>query len=439
MPKKTYEKTKTVLKLEKSVAEILVTHTPSLQPYLKIFHYQPENVAVQPLGSLLGIFEIEDRTQDSAYIVNFLASLVKKEYFSHPKRLPLENLEASLHKVNRGLGELAKQGNTEWLGTLNAAICVLEKHNLHFSVAGAGRVLLMRNQELNDISDGLCEEGELHPFKTFTDVSSGRLETGDKLIVGSDTMFHAVSPEEIERNARRLPAEKFSQFLKTALVNQLDIGGALIVDVWEEEISQLVTPKPTQKKLSPEEAALQAWSQTAFQPTQETVTQKARKGEAPNPREEVKNYVDTKTGHIYVQGDSPGQELNETWQHIRWFIEEHVREFFTFLKSLGRYRKVFIQGSAHFFRMLFQGIARTGNAAFRWIRERYASYRHKQALKALEQEVETPSEEAVESEPASEPEEIKPEPTLTMESESVEEEVVVSPENSGVALPARPN
>ncbi len=319
---------KPLQKIDISVTEILVTGDGHLKPYIQTFHYEPENIALAPLGSVLGIFEIEDHSEDSAYIVNFLASVVKKEYFSHPKRSPIENLEATLHKVNLALAELIKQDNTAWLGKLNAALCVFEKNNIHFSVAGKGKTLLMREGVLSDISDGLAEESTPHPLKTFVEVSSGRLKSEDKIILTTPGLFDICSPEELRRNAERFSNEKFSQFLKTALVNQLTFGSTIVVDIIEAAIQEPVLKKAAPVKETPV-VIPNAFSQSAFSskkpPKPEPIVTETPLVALTDTLTPDIEYTDSKTGHIYVQGDDIQTPPNETWLRIQLSLEDAWR------------------------------------------------------------------------------------------------------------------
>lgn len=279
---------------------------------------------MQSLGSILGIFEIEDQSEDSAYIVNFLASVVKKEYFSHPKRAAIENLEATLHKINLALSELIKQDNTAWLGKLNATLCVFEKNNVHFSVSGKAKTLLIRNGVLNDISDGLTEESNMHPLKTFTEVSSGRLKSNDKVILTTPGLFEIFSPAELQKNAERFSVEKFSQFLKTALVNQLLFGSTLIIDIFAVQGTEPVIKKATPVKESQD--IPNAFSQLAFlskkRPAINPAEASSQETEVAESSPQESEYTDSKTGHIYVQGDVPAIQSNETWVRFQWQVED---------------------------------------------------------------------------------------------------------------------
>ena len=320
MTRKKNDTLKPLQKTEASVTEILIAGDGSLKPYIQTFHYEPENIALASLGSVLGIFEIEDQNEDSAYIVNFLASVVKKEYFAHPKRAAIESLEATLHKVNLALSELIKQDNTAWLGKLNAALCVIDKNSIHFSVSGKAKTILIRSGVLSDISEGLAEESELHPLKTFTEVSSGRVNIGDKVLLTTPGLFDIFSPQELQKNAKRFSNEQFSQFLKTALVNQLLFGSTVIIDIFEASIQ-----KPILKKSKETEEAHDipnVFSQSAFPRKKSSAEPEKTIAEAEQALAEETSaqeieYTDSKTGHIYVQGDIPVVQPNETWSHIR--------------------------------------------------------------------------------------------------------------------------
>ena len=59
MSSRNSDKNKEVLKeLEKTISPVLVVNNSSLKPYVELFNYAPENIYQQPLGSLIGFFEI---------------------------------------------------------------------------------------------------------------------------------------------------------------------------------------------------------------------------------------------------------------------------------------------------------------------------------------------------------------------------------------------
>lgn len=300
MPYKNQINSKEVLKdLEKKISPLLVVNNNSLKPYVEVFEYYPENIYQQPLGSLVGFFEIKEYSEDSAYVVNFLTSVLKKEYYINPKRPVTESLDSALHKVNLALSELAKHGNIEWLGKLNAVICVLEKNNAHFSVAGNAKMFLYRNTGLTDISEDLAADPtEPHPLKTFINVSSGRLEKDDRILITTEDIFHLFTTLDLKKNLQRFEGDKFVQFLKTALSNQMEMIATMVIELKEPETEKV--PRVTKKKtVSTEDANY--FSEKTFIPTGPSseieIAEKEAKIEAET------EYTDKKTGHIYVQGE----------------------------------------------------------------------------------------------------------------------------------------
>ena len=320
MVKRRNEKIRSAVTLEAKVTDVLVVENGALQPYIKIFHYLPENVAHESLGMLLGVFEIGDRSESSAYIVNFLASVAKKEYFSQPKRGVSESLEATLHKINRALAEVVKQGNTEWLGTLQGAVCVVNQGTLHFSVTGDGHVILIRNEFLSIVSEGLSpEDAALHPLKTFAEISSGRLQDGDTVIISTPEIFDVLTPADIERASKHFPRERLSQFLRTAMVNQLPLGGAFVVST--ETVSVAPKTRIVEQEPTPEKHISNVFSENTFH----NRPQKDASSSSDDHQEpSAAAYTDTQTGHIYIQGEASGEQThgNERMEHWQMRLDD---------------------------------------------------------------------------------------------------------------------
>lgn len=341
--------------LRSTVTEILVANGRSFQPFIRTFNYTGENIAKSNLGSLIGVFEIDELNEDCAYIVNFLASVAKKEYFNNPRRGAIESFEAALHKINLALSELVKHGNITWLGKLHGALAVLEKNNLHFSVTGKAKILLLRNDGLSDISDGLASpESPTHPIKTFVEVSSGRLELKDRVILTSPELLALFSTDDLVKNIRRMDHDRFTQFLKTALINELDLAGTLLVEV-EEGISLPVSKpsrKPTEKKSM--ENIQNIFSQAAFLKEKsgtlsasKSISEDLTHADKQAAEEMKEEYTDTKTGHIYVQGDiaeKPGQYL--AFERLKLKLEEVPDTIRRLLLTQGKWMR---KGKKQFF------------------------------------------------------------------------------------------
>lgn len=349
-----------------SAVEISVARNGFLKPYATCFQQLPDNISREPLGLLAGVFSIGDRSEGSAYIVNFLASLAKKEYYGNPRRDAVESFESALHKVNVGLAELAKEGNTEWIGTLDAAVCAVERNNLHFSLAGNAKVLLFREGRLSDIGDGLSEDEGRHPMKTFTDVASGKVSPGDRVLITTPELFSATSELEIERSGNRLSGEPFERFLRTAAINKLDLSATILITIGAvEEYRRPLEPKRT---LATVDTVPNAWSRAVFDAS------KRRGGsieeELREKSEHRKDRVDDKTGHIYVTGELLDEESSEFLDRAKITLSDGFRSTLFFLRRSFSRGFTFIQSASQ---SLVHGIGKG-----------IASIRERHSKKALE-------------------------------------------------------
>jgi hypothetical protein len=296
MPRRKFEKK--ILLLEPSFSDVLACRKKEFRPYLEVMIQEGENISHDSLGTLLGILEITDESEDSSYIVNFIISVIKKEYFSKGKRGAIESFESALHKANLALSKLAQHENINWIGKFNAIIAVIEKNNLHFSQAGKASALLLRNNILTDISEGMNEEdaSSSNPLKTFTNLSSGKMEDEDKLILATPEIFDIFSLEEIKKAALRFSKEDFVQFLKTALGNELDKTAVVVAD-----ISQKKTEKEKLSFSKNNEPEINVFSQKTFIPK---ARPQEEKSEILNELEnalEKETSTDAKHGHLYIK------------------------------------------------------------------------------------------------------------------------------------------
>ncbi len=292
--------------LEPKFHDILICKKNDCRPFIEVLVEEPENVSSQNLGILAGIFQIDDRSEDSSYVVNYLISIIKKEYFSRTNRGPVENFESALHKANLALAKLASHENINWIGHINAICAVIEKNNLLLSQTGDASVFLLRGTVLTEITEIQDEKADSNPLKTFQDVISGKIEKDDKLLFTTKEMFDIFSLEEIKKSALKFSRENFIQFLNTAFINELDQVATLIIDI-EEKTNEIVKAPPDAK---PEE--INVFSQTAFQKklpqkkiekeqVKEETLRKERQEISQELKEDVKDFVDEKTGHIYIK------------------------------------------------------------------------------------------------------------------------------------------
>jgi hypothetical protein len=289
--------------------------------FLDVFHFFEKNITRRQLGELFGVFSINPHAKNAGYITNFLASELRKEYYAKPRRSASDSFEAALQKVNRALGEVAKEGNLSWQGSLDGAICAIENGVIHFALCGKARLLLLRDgkiMELNEIENAT----ETHPLKTFADIASGKILDGDRFFLCDRKCVELFGTEEIEQESRHCDRSAFVQLLRTAMINELDFSGAIIADIIPDN-----RPSPLRKALVEEKhnsapKSINVFGREAFLPKPKSTSKHiARNHKKEPPKEEASEFVD-ENGHYYVRQDFDPSE-SSTSAHV-WI--ENLRE-----------------------------------------------------------------------------------------------------------------
>lgn len=347
----------------------MIVNNRRLAPYIEAVNFSSQNIDQKKLGTILGIFEIKDTSEDSAYIVNFLASVAKKTYFASHHKTALESFESTLYRLNLSLSEVAKHGNVNWIGKVDAVICSINDEEIHFSVSGDAKVLLLRDGRLTEISNGLSPQDEaVNPIKTFTDIASGKIESNDKLIITTDDISHVFTLADLEKHSLSFAKKEFLRFLETALVNELDIAGTIVVDINEKvvEVKNVSNKKPEEDEDKLIEQSLNAFSNKTF----EEVASKKRTTieEVTDADQEDENeYTHKKTGHIYIK-DPEEKSYKPTadgnLQKITINCKEGMARFYFWIKD--RYLK---KGSYQVKKRLSPGISNVRNRTGHFFRD----------------------------------------------------------------------
>ena len=219
------------------VREIVFSNSKEGRSFCDVFVYEPENIGEQLLGNLYIIGEIANVSENSSYLVNLLASIIKKEFYSNVKRTAIESLEAGLHKANSTLSDIAEQGNIDWVGNLNMVCAVYSGSELHLSQAGNCKTLLIRNGQITDIGKSITKEEKTHPFRTFANIASGELEIEDVALFATPGFFNIFSLEKLRKLSSSLELDEFVEKLQNSVEQERDADtvGSLIMKIRDGE------------------------------------------------------------------------------------------------------------------------------------------------------------------------------------------------------------
>ncbi|MDD5464652.1 MAG: hypothetical protein PHP62_05890, partial [Candidatus Moranbacteria bacterium] len=119
--------------------------------------------------------------------------------------------------------------------------------------------------------------------------------------ITSEDIFHILPVLEIKKNFQRHEGEKFVQFLKTALSNQMEMIASIVVEIIEPT-EEPIQKKPTKKKST---IITNVFSEKTFSNSiNQEITSQENSFEDVEDENEQSTYTDKKTGHIYIQGEN---------------------------------------------------------------------------------------------------------------------------------------
>lgn len=256
-----------------NVKEIVFINSEEEKSFCDIFIYEPENIEEQTLGNLYVIGEVSNFPENSSYLLNLLASIIKKEFYSKTKRPVIESLEAGLNKANSTLSDFAQQGNTGWVGNLNMACGVYSSGAFHLSQVGKIKTLLIRNKQITDIGKNINKEEKTSPFRTFANIASGELEINDLVLTATPEFFNIFSLEKLKQLSS-LSLEDMVNNLRDSVEKEEGINmiSALIMQTEEKEIKkdklqrvEIKTAAETERKIIDDPHQDQKQTETMFQ------------------------------------------------------------------------------------------------------------------------------------------------------------------------------
>jgi len=177
----------------------LISCDPETSPVkCETFIYDPDE-SEEKLGSLYMVFETINSSEKATEVMGAVATAIRKEYFRDTERDMIESLESALDQANHVLGELAEQGESEWVENFHASVCVFSGQIVHISKVGNAQLLLARKGHLNDIAEGLSDNNIRRPKHAFTSVASGNVAEEDILILSTPDLTSLIPKERINK------------------------------------------------------------------------------------------------------------------------------------------------------------------------------------------------------------------------------------------------
>src|SRR3989344_3787715 len=148
-------------------------------------------------GNLYALVEINKPWFSISQIGSRILSVFQKSYYRGDSTSDLVNFEKSVKEVNQTLVNLTEQGETDWIGALNAALVANINQEMHIATAGSVKAVLVRNGKILSVNqpDDTLDQ---NPIKPFGAITSGTLLDEDILLIANSHFFDFINSAKIK-------------------------------------------------------------------------------------------------------------------------------------------------------------------------------------------------------------------------------------------------
>jgi len=162
-----------------------------------VFSHEALNIEDASLGNIYIVGTISNipkgKYKNSDFLLNLLSSAIKREFYSNHQRTSLEALESALQSANIYLSDFVKKGHDEWIGNMHLACLIFSQNDIHIGQTGHMIIQLFREGTASNIGKKFQSTETPEPNKTFSNIASGKIEEGDKILIASPNLSEIIS------------------------------------------------------------------------------------------------------------------------------------------------------------------------------------------------------------------------------------------------------
>lgn len=200
------------------------------------------------MGTIYSLVEIVSPWFSTAQVGQTIINTFSQGYYLGGSTSDLTNFEEALKRVNEALAQATQNGETNWIGNLNAILAVVIENKIHLAQTGRAEAYIFREGKINHLTFGLAQNQiETHPLKTFSNVTSGELKSKDKVLITNPDLISEIDLETLrEIIALHHPNEAILQIAKILKRKKVKTVNCVILDLLslEEASRQPVTSLP---------------------------------------------------------------------------------------------------------------------------------------------------------------------------------------------------
>lgn len=150
------------------------------------------------MGTVYTLVEIVSPWFTTSAVGQSIINTFANTYYRGESTSDLDNFEEALKQVNENLAQITANGETGWIGKLNAVLAIQIDNKIHLAQTGAGEAYIFRDGKTNHLTYGLAQSNvDTHPLKTFSNITSGELIVHDKVLIANPELFKAIEMEKL--------------------------------------------------------------------------------------------------------------------------------------------------------------------------------------------------------------------------------------------------
>lgn len=174
------------------------------------FSYNYEGSASNGLGSLFIVGQVQPATEDTAYMINLVASLANREYYAQTADAPKEAFSKTLKKINDVLQDFFRNKDLK----INIGIFAVAGENIYISRLGKFKIILGRDNQIVDILNNINLFNKEHiQEKEFSNIISGKIASNDRILAFYPSRAITAREKNIKAQLLKLNADDFAESL----------------------------------------------------------------------------------------------------------------------------------------------------------------------------------------------------------------------------------
>ena len=186
---------------------------------------------------------------DIGYVINLVASLAKREYYSKPDLSPKEAFGSALKKINGVVEEFFKRKDTK----INIGIFAIAGEEIHISKLGKFKIILGRDDKTIDILNNVnLFNKESTREKEFSNIISGKVHSGDRVLAFYPSRAITAREKSIKDNFLKTEQTDFAAKLTSIKSDKPDFGCAVLHIEMQRTSEEALAPKIQPKELREE-------------------------------------------------------------------------------------------------------------------------------------------------------------------------------------------